>query len=69
MVKLPNALSDRPWAIARILPSAKAYIVARFRNRQDADDHLRVLYRFIPSAIFEIVFDPVEEEVPDKQAL
>jgi len=47
----------------------QAYIVARFRNRQDADDHLRVLYRFIPSAIFEIVFDPVEEEVPDKQAL
>jgi hypothetical protein len=47
----------------------QAYIVARFRNRQDADDHLRVLYRFIPSAIFEIVFDPVEEEVQDKQAL
>ncbi len=69
MVKLPNALSERPWAIARILPSTKTYIVARFRNRQDAHDHLRVLHRFIPSATFEIVFDPVEEEVPDKQAL
>jgi putative acetyltransferase len=68
MVRLTNALSERPWAIARILPSAKAYIVARFRNRQDADDHLRVLYRFIPSAIFEIVFDIPDEEEPNEQA-
>ena len=68
MVRLTNALSERPWAIARILPSAKAYIVARFRNRQDADDHLRVLYRFIPSATFEIVFDIPDEEEPNEQA-
>ena len=68
MVRLANALSERPWAIARILPSTKAYIVARFRNRQDADDHLRVLYRFIPSATFEIVFDIPDEEEPNEQA-
>ena len=68
MVRLANALSERPWAIARILPRAKAYIVARFRNRQDADDHLRVLYRFIPSATFEIVFDIPDEEEPNEQA-
>jgi putative acetyltransferase len=46
----------------------QAYIVARFRNRQDADDHLRVLYRFIPSATFEIVFDIPDEEEPNEQA-
>lgn len=52
---------NRPWAIVRILPKAQRYVVARFRNRQDADDHLRVLQRFIPAAIFEIVFDPSDE--------
>lgn len=58
----------RPWAIARILPNAKVYIVARFRNRQDADDHKRVLHRFIPAAKFEIIFDPPKEEQQDNQA-
>ncbi len=52
---------NRPWAIVRILPKAQRYVVARFRNRQDADDHLRVLQRFIPAATFEIVFDPSDE--------
>lgn len=52
---------NRPWAIVRILPKAQRYVVTRFRNRQDADDHLRVLHRFIPTATFEIVFDPSDE--------
>lgn len=56
-----NENFNRPWAIVRILPKAQRYVVARFRNRQDADDHLRVLQRFIPAAIFEIVFDPSDE--------
>ena len=61
----PNG--NRPWAIARILPNAKVYIVARFQNRQDADDHKRVLHRFIPGAAFEIIFDPLDEEEQDNQ--
>jgi hypothetical protein len=56
----------RPWAIARILPNARVYIVARFRNRQDADDRKRLLHRFIPGAKFEVVFDLPNEE--DNQA-
>ena len=52
----------RPWAIARILPDARHHIVARFFNRQDAHDHLRVLQRFIPGAEFEIVFDQPDEK-------
>ena len=52
--------NNRPWAIVRLLPNAQVYIVARFRNRQDAHDHLRVLQRFMPAAEFEIIFD--EEE-------
>ena len=62
MVSRLSSQSDRPWAIARILPSAKVYIVARFRNRQDADDHKRLLHRLIPAAKFEIIFDLPNEE-------
>jgi hypothetical protein len=52
----------RPWAIARILPDAQHYIVARFFNRQDAEDHKRVLQRFMPAAVFEIIFDPSDDK-------
>lgn len=53
----------RPWAIIRLLPNAKTYIIARFYNRQDAHDHLRVLNRFMPTSEFETIFDdqPPEE--------
>ena len=51
-----NRTIHRPWAIARILPGAKASIIASFVNRQDADDRLRALQRYIPNAVFEIVF-------------
>ena len=48
----------RPWMLVQILPNLKTHILARFRNRQDADDHLRVLRRFVPKAAFAIVFEP-----------
>lgn len=47
------------------LPDARQDAVARFRNRQDADDHLRVLQGFMPTAKFEIVFNPPEQEPVD----
>lgn len=53
---------SRPWAITRLLPNARRYTVARFFNRQDAEDHRRLLNRFMPTAEFEILFD-----VPDEQ--
>ncbi|AFZ16696.1 hypothetical protein [Allocoleopsis franciscana] len=68
MVKLFSHPSDRPWAIARILPNAKTYIVVRFRNRQDAEDHKRFLRRFIPKAQFEVLFDIPKEEVEENQS-
>jgi hypothetical protein len=49
-----------PWAIVRLLPDLQRYTVARFANRQDAQDHVRFLHRFMPAADFEVVFD-----VPD----
>ena len=53
---------SRPWAIIRLLPDARRYTVARFFNRQDAEDHRRFLNRFMPAAEFEVVLD-----VPDEQ--
>jgi len=47
----------RPWAIIRLLPNAQRYTVARFFNRQDAEDHRRFLNRFMPAAEFEVLFD------------
>ncbi|MBD2015274.1 hypothetical protein H6F96_15005 [Microcoleus sp. FACHB-53] len=52
---------SRPWAIIRLLPDARRYTVARFRNRQDAEDHLRFLKRYIPAAGFEVLFDVPNE--------
>ena len=43
------------WAIVRILPNAEHYTIARFVNRQDADDRRRALCRFIPGGVFEVV--------------
>jgi len=47
-----------PWSIIQLLPNARHYVVARFYNRVDAEDHQRFLSRFIPKTQFEVVFDP-----------
>ncbi|MBD2302703.1 hypothetical protein [Nostoc sp. FACHB-190] len=46
-----------PWCIVRLLPNMQNQIVARFRRRSDAEAHLQVLRRLIPSAKFTIIFD------------
>ena len=48
---------QHPWASVRLLPDLRRYPVARFYNRQDVQDHIRVLKRFMPAAEFEIIFD------------
>jgi hypothetical protein len=47
----------KPWVIVRVLPDARTHTVARFCNRQDAEDYARALRRFVRSGIFEIMFD------------
>ena len=63
--KLTSQAEDysRPWAIMRLLPDARRYTVARFYNRQDAEDHRRLLNRFMPAAEFEIIFDVPNEQL------
>lgn len=34
--------NNHTWVIVRILPKAQHHTVACFRNRQDAEDHLRL---------------------------
>ncbi|WP_017302318.1 hypothetical protein [Nodosilinea nodulosa] len=50
----------RPWAIVMIRDAVQRSVITRFRNRQDADDHLRVIRRHMPQSVFEVVFDPSE---------
>lgn len=40
-------MQNCPWVIARLGVEEKSRIVARFMNRQDADDSLRLLLRLI----------------------
>ena len=69
VMKTPQELSSqvedysRPWAIIRLLPNARRYTVARFFNRQDAEDHRRFLNRFIPAVKFEVLFDVPDEKL------
>jgi hypothetical protein len=54
---------SRPWTIIRLLPNARRYTIARFFNRQDAEDYRRFLNRFMPAAEFEIIFDVPNEQL------
>ncbi|MUG96162.1 hypothetical protein F7734_29000 [Scytonema sp. UIC 10036] len=46
-----------PWIVVHIHSLQKRTIVARFRNRNDADGHLAVLRRLMPEAELQIAFD------------
>jgi hypothetical protein len=50
-----------PWIIVRLLPNMQRVTVGRFRTRSDADGHLQILQRLIPTAEMVVVFD-VEEQ-------
>jgi hypothetical protein len=63
-VQQPEDFS-RPWAIVRLLPDAQRYVVARFHNRQDAEDHRRFLRRYMPAAEFEVIFDVPNSQLND----
>jgi hypothetical protein len=55
-----------PWCIIRLLPETQLpkmqrIVVARFRNRNDAEAHLNALKRMNPTLDYAIVFDPPDE--------
>lgn len=45
----------------RSLPNLQSTIVARFRRRNDAEAHLKILQRLIPNATFAIIYDVTPE--------
>jgi len=51
-----------PWCIIRPLPNMRSPIVGRFRRRVDAEGHLQVLKRMMPTVPFEIMFDVTPEQ-------
>jgi hypothetical protein len=54
-----------PWCIVRHLPNHQRRVVCRLRSRSDAEGHLQVLRRFMPTLDFTILFDiPPENENP-----
>jgi hypothetical protein len=50
-----------PWVIVRQLPNLQRITVGRFRNRSDAEGHLKILQQIMPSAQFAIAFDLRDE--------
>jgi hypothetical protein len=46
-----------PWCIIHFLPNMQRRVVARFRRRNDADAHLRILRQNAPTLHYAIVFD------------
>jgi hypothetical protein len=63
MLAYPMLYRDRlhPWCIIRLLPNARTIIVARFRRRNNAEAHMKVLRRMKPDAIYQIMFDTQQE--------
>ncbi len=48
-----------PWCIVRLLPEARSTVVARFRDRVDAEAHLKLLNQLTPSATYQVCFEPI----------
>ncbi|MEC4813623.1 MAG: hypothetical protein SAK29_10195 [Scytonema sp. PMC 1069.18] len=46
-----------PWAIVHWHSPTQREVVARYRNRNDADGHLTVLRRLMPKAELQVTFD------------
>ncbi len=63
MLSYPMAYRDRlhPWCIIRLLPNARTIIIQRFRRRNDAEAHMKVLRRIKPDARYQIMFDVQQE--------
>ena len=46
-----------PWCIVRLLSNMQQRVVARFRRRNDAEAHLRILRQQTPNLHYDIMFD------------
>ncbi|MEH2253768.1 hypothetical protein [Nostoc sp.] len=51
-----------PWCIIRLQANMQNQVVARFRRRSDAEAHLQVLRRLIPSVSFTLIYNVMLEQ-------
>ncbi|MFM5887012.1 MAG: hypothetical protein ACKPFD_16735 [Dolichospermum sp.] len=51
------------WAVARVVAEGEKVIVARFRNRSDAEGYFQHIRQLILDADFELFFDCQRQEV------
>lgn len=47
-----------PWCIIRFLPSMQRRVIARFRRRNDAEAHMKILRQHASTLHYSIIFDP-----------
>ena len=52
-----------PWCIIRPFPNMRVQLVGRFRNRSDAEGHLRILKRLMQNVPYQIMFDITPEDL------
>jgi hypothetical protein len=50
--------THRPWQLVLLLSNAQHHTIAEFRNRQDAEDHLRSIQRLARNSRFVLLFVP-----------
>jgi uncharacterized protein with von Willebrand factor type A (vWA) domain len=46
-----------PWCVVRCLPNLQSIVIGRFRRRSEAEAHLQLLHRMIPTVTCVIIFD------------
>jgi hypothetical protein len=53
-----------PWCLMCLLPNLQRQVIARFRRRNDAEAHMRVLRQQAPTVRYEVVFDVGDRSAP-----
>lgn len=51
-----------PWCIVQLLPNMQRLVVVRYRRRNEAEAHLRILHQQSHTLQYRIVFDPVLDQ-------
>ena len=46
-----------PWCVIRLLPNVQRIVIQRFRQRNQAEEYVKVLRQLVPTATHQIVFD------------
>ena len=59
----PYRVALTPWLIVHWQSPTQRTIIRRFRNRNDADNHLTTLRQLMPGADLKVIFEPPSPEL------